>query len=315
LHPGGGIIILQTRWAVNDLTGRVLEAAAKDPNADQWVTYNFPALAEEDEKHRKKGESINPKRYTREDYLRIKATIEPRDWAALYCGKPYLETGNFFVKDTIKYYTKPPEELAWCLGVDYATSASKKSDKCAMVPLGITHDGDVYISEQFFYDRCEPWDAVQYTITRAKELRCRDIGGESGPIQNTMGAIFDMIQRQEDWYVTINKNVRRTSKAIAANTMKALMFAGKLHFPDTPRIRTDIVPELLRFDPRVDRGDDDFLDACVNGLLLIEQIGRPSPPLPTAPPSWREPGKIYMDDLKWGKKAKQTKIPKLRGDW
>lgn len=315
LHPGGGIVVLQTRWAPNDLTGRLIDNAAKDPNADQWRVFNFSALAEVDEPHRKKGESINPKRYSREDYLRIKATVLPRDWAALYCGKPYLETGNFFASDTVHYYTKLPDELAWCLGVDYATSASKKSDKCAMVPLGITHDGHIYISEEFFYDQCEPWDAVLYTITKAKALRCRDLGGESGPIQNTLGSIFDRIQAAEDWYVTISKHVRRSSKAVAANTMKALMFGGKLHFPDTPRIRQEIIPELMRFDPRVDRGGDDFLDAVVNGLMHIEAIGRPAVPIPAAAPSWREPGKVYMDDLKWGKKKKSSAIPKLRGDW
>jgi hypothetical protein len=51
--------------------------------------------------------------------------------------------------------------------------------------------------------------------------------------------------------------------------MKALMFNGKLHFPDTPRMRNEIIPELLAFDPKVDRGGDDFLDACFSGETLV----------------------------------------------
>jgi hypothetical protein len=314
IHPGGGIIIVQTRWAVDDLTGRVLDAAAKDPNADQWTVYSFPALAEEDEKHRKKGEALHPERYDRDAYLRIKATIEPRDWAALYQCKPYVETGAFFHVDTIKYYKNLPDELAYCLGADYATSASKKSDKSAVVPLGITHDGDVYIHEDFIYDNLDSWGAVESTILLAKKLHARDIGGESGPIQNTMGPIFARLQEEHNWYVSINKNVRRTSKAIAAHTMRALMSAGKLHFPDTNRMRTEIVPELLRFDPRVDRGGDDFIDAVTNGLILVETIGRPDVPLPPVP-SWKQEGEIYSEDI-WKKAdSKKSGIPKLGGQW
>lgn len=316
LHPGGGIVILQTRWDPADLTGRVLDQAAKDPNSDQWVHINFPALAEEDEPHRKKGESINPARYSREDYLRVKATIDPKDWASLYCGKPYLEAGNYISADTVRYYKELPSDLAWCIGADFATSASKKSDKCALVPLGVTHDGNIYVSENFLYDHVEPWDAVVYMITKAKELGCRDVGGEAGPIQNTLGSIIARAQEDHDWYVTISKYVRRSSKSVVANTLRALMFAGKLHFPDTPRIRTEIIPELLRFDPKVDRGGDDFLDAVCNALLHIEHIGRPAPPLPAVLPKWREPGKVYMDDLSWGKKKTGAgKIPKLTDAW
>lgn len=314
LHPGAGIVVVQTRWAVNDLSGRLIDAAARDSNADQWKVFNFPALAEEDEPHRKKGEALHPERYSREDYIRIKATVEPRDWAALYQGKPYVESGAFFQKDNIKFYKDLPEELSYCLGADYATSASKKSDKSAIVGLGITHDGDIYVHPDFKYDWLDPWDAVDFTIQYAKTLRARDLGGESGPIQNTMGSIFQRVQAEHDWYVTINKNVRRTTKAIAANTMRALMSAGKLHFPDTHRMRTDIVPELLRFDPRVDRGGDDFIDAIVNGLLLIETIGRPAPPIPATLPSWRKPGAVYAEDI-FKPKHKTPAIPGLTDDW
>ena len=315
LHPGGGVALVMTRWAVDDLAGRLLEQARIDPNADQWTVLNFPALAEEDEPNRKKGEALHPVRYDRDSYLRIKASIQPRDWAALYCGKPYVESGNFFQADTIRYYTTLPSDLSWLIGVDYATSASKKSDKSAIVPMGVDYDGNVYIADDFFYDQVDPWDAVVRTIALAKKYEARELGGESGPIQNTMKPIFDRVQSAEKWYVTINKNVRRSSKSIAAQSLKALMFSGKVFFPDTPRMKNDIIPELLAFDARVDRGGDDFIDATVNGCLLIETIGKPLPPVVPAAPSWREPGKVYMDDLKWGKKKKTSKIPKLGDKW
>lgn len=67
--PGGGIILVMTRWAVDDLAGRLIDQANRDPNADQWKIVEFPALAEKDEEFRKEGEALHPERYSREDYL------------------------------------------------------------------------------------------------------------------------------------------------------------------------------------------------------------------------------------------------------
>ena len=312
--PGGGIIIVMTRWATDDLAGRLIDQANRDPDADQWKIINFPALAEQDEDFRKKGEALHPERYDRDAYLRIKASIQPRDWASLYCGKPYVEGGNFFSQDTVRYYKDKPAELTWLIGVDYATSASKKSDKSAIVPMGVDYEGNVYIGEDFFYDNVDPWDAVVRTIALAKQYEARDLAGESGPIQNTMGPIFSRVQEEQHWYVTVSKNVRRSSKAVASLGMKALMFNGKLHFPDTPRMRNEIIPELLAFDPKVDRGGDDFIDGIVNGCLLIESIGRPLPPAPP-PPKWRtDPGAVYGADVFKKKKGGSATIPGLRSN-
>jgi hypothetical protein len=44
LQPGGAIVIVMTRWNINDLTGRLLQDAARDPKADQWELIELPAI-------------------------------------------------------------------------------------------------------------------------------------------------------------------------------------------------------------------------------------------------------------------------------
>ena len=39
------VILVMTRWHVNDLAGQLLKRAKKDPNADQWEVVCLPALA------------------------------------------------------------------------------------------------------------------------------------------------------------------------------------------------------------------------------------------------------------------------------
>ncbi|MBD5539567.1 MAG: terminase, partial [Desulfovibrio sp.] len=55
LAPGGGILVINTRWHMDDLSGRLLEAA-RTGEGDAWRVVNFPAIAEEDEKYRLRGE-------------------------------------------------------------------------------------------------------------------------------------------------------------------------------------------------------------------------------------------------------------------
>ena len=48
LQPGGSIVLVMTRWAQDDLTGRLIKAET-EPKADKWEKISFPALLGEDE--------------------------------------------------------------------------------------------------------------------------------------------------------------------------------------------------------------------------------------------------------------------------
>lgn len=46
LQLGSPIIVIQTRWHSDDLSGRLLKRMVDDPLADQWTVLSMPALAE-----------------------------------------------------------------------------------------------------------------------------------------------------------------------------------------------------------------------------------------------------------------------------
>lgn len=113
LAPGGGIIVIQTRWHEDDLAGRLLEAQ-NTGNGDQWTVINFPAIAEADEYFdgqlvRKAGEALHPERYPLEQLLAIRAAIGERDWAALYQQHPVPDGGAIFHADWLKFWL--PKDL------------------------------------------------------------------------------------------------------------------------------------------------------------------------------------------------------------
>ncbi|BCV06016.1 MAG: hypothetical protein CM15mV124_040 [uncultured marine virus] len=41
LQPGGRICVVMTRWATDDLTGRLLKSQS-EPKADKWNVIEFP---------------------------------------------------------------------------------------------------------------------------------------------------------------------------------------------------------------------------------------------------------------------------------
>lgn len=113
LAPGGGIIVIQTRWHEDDLAGRLLEAE-RTGNGDAWTVINFPAIAEADEYFdgklvRHAGEALHPERYPLEQLLAIKKAIGERDWAALYQQHPAPDGGAIFHADWLKFWL--PKEL------------------------------------------------------------------------------------------------------------------------------------------------------------------------------------------------------------
>lgn len=159
LMPGGGILLIMTRWHEDDLAGRLLKAA-KD-GGEQWRVLKFPAIAVEDELEpgtekllRKMGEPLHPARYDAAQLARIKMAVGSRVWASLYQQDPTIAGGNIFKRENWKWL-KPPKLLSEmstsdradyfrALGIkrivqrwDTALGGKKSNDYSACVTLGI----------------------------------------------------------------------------------------------------------------------------------------------------------------------------------
>jgi predicted phage terminase large subunit-like protein len=131
LAPGGGVLLLMTRWHEGDLAGELLRLAAADPEADQWQVVSFPAIAEHDEEHRREGEALHPARYPLHELRRLRASIGTRKWSALYQQRPAAETGNMIQVGWLgERYTCRPEDIARTADEVWITadSAKKKGD-------------------------------------------------------------------------------------------------------------------------------------------------------------------------------------------
>jgi predicted phage terminase large subunit-like protein len=106
LEPGAIVVVIQTRWHEDDLTGRIL----KD-NPDEWDIINLPALAETDDPlGRTPGAALCPERYDEEALAAIHTAVGQRVFAALYQQRPTPEGGGFFKKDDIRYWRRNQDD-------------------------------------------------------------------------------------------------------------------------------------------------------------------------------------------------------------
>lgn len=98
LAPGAGILLTQTRWHEDDLTGKLLK---EEP--EKWEVFKFPAIAEHDEEFRKKGEPLHPERYS----IKFLESLKKRGgwtWNALYQQSPVPAGGAMFKRSWWQYY-------------------------------------------------------------------------------------------------------------------------------------------------------------------------------------------------------------------
>lgn len=147
LAPGAPIILIQTRWAVDDLAGWILKREAELPvEKRRWRHLNIPAQAEAgllDSLGREPGEWLESARgRTPDDWSETKQIVGTRVWAALYQGSPSPLEGGLVKKAWLNEHRltlqpKYPEVIG--VGVDPAESG--QGDDAGVVAAQISSSG------------------------------------------------------------------------------------------------------------------------------------------------------------------------------
>lgn len=139
LEDNAAIVVVNTRWHEDDLTGRLLAAQGTDPRADQWHIVHFPAISDA-------GEALWPEKYPLEELERIRANTGPYDWEALYQGRPAAPEGAMFKRAWFQIIDEPPQGLTWVRGWDLAASSKETADYTAGARCALDADGNLFIS-------------------------------------------------------------------------------------------------------------------------------------------------------------------------
>lgn len=286
LSPGGGILVILTRWHDDDLAGKLLRHA--EEGADQWEVIKYPAIAEEDEKYRKVGESLHPERYNVDALEQIRKAIGPRDWSALYQQNPVSDEGDYFSREMIRYFDYDEidtSHLNFYCAWDLAIGQRDRNDYSVGIVVGVDEYDTLYVVD-VVRGKYDGFELVEQILDLYETWRPSIVGIERGHIEMALGPFLQKRTRERGLNEAYFKDLKvgKRDKEARARAIQGRMQQGMVYFPKDAVWTGTMVAELLRFP---NGAHDDQVDALAwIGLMMTEFATFYE--RPEHVPSWRD---------------------------
>jgi predicted phage terminase large subunit-like protein len=139
LMPGGRVAIIQTRWHLDDLTGRVVRDMALNELADQYEVVEFPALMQVEREGKQTEKPLWPEFFDLNALQRTKASMPLFQWNAQYQQEPTAEESALVKREWWKEWEheKPPACEYIIMSLDAAAESHNRADYTAITTWGV----------------------------------------------------------------------------------------------------------------------------------------------------------------------------------
>jgi predicted phage terminase large subunit-like protein len=261
LAPGGGVLIIQTRWHQDDLSGRLLEQQ-KRGEGDTWDLLTFPAIAEEQEQFREKGEPLHFDRYPLPALLQIKGVIGSKAWNSLYQQKPSATEGEIIKRSWFKLLDVMPDHYDQIIiSVDATFKEASESDYVAIQvwgKLGLNYYLiDTIKKRMGFTDTCIAIKLFHSRYPNATIIIEDKANGS---------AIIETLRREITGVVSVNPQGGKESRAMAVT---GLIEGGNVYISRFVAWLEDFLSECAAFPSGA---HDDQVDAMTQALIKFQSV-------------------------------------------
>lgn len=265
LEKDGAIILILTRWHMDDLAGRLLEEQAN--GGEKWEILKLPAIATEDEEHRKKGEPLWPEKYSVEQLEKIKNTIGMSNWSSLYQQEPILSEYQEFKPQYIKYRTREEVDAMNTrkfLTIDTAYSQKTEADYCGICRNYVDRENKWNLSA--FRAKLSPYELINLLFKMYNEEKFEKMGIEKTAYLVGLRPYLEEEQRKRDVFLPIvelehkeiNKHTRIRSLLPRYQTNSIYHIKGECN---------DLEDEMFSFPKGL---KDDIIDATAYQSQIAE---------------------------------------------
>ena len=264
LQPGGSIIVVMTRWAKRDLTGKILQSMA-DKDGETWEVIDFPAILPS-------GNPLWPEFWPLEELEALRSELPAGKWNAQYQQSPTSEEGAIVKREWWREWTedRPPKCEFIIQSWDTAFTKSERSDYSACTTWGVfylnenANDPNVILLDAY-KKRMEFPELKEKAFNHYKEWSPDAFIVEA----KASGAPLIFELRAMGIPVSEFTPSRGNDKMVRINSVSDLFASGKVWAPST-RWADELIEEMAAF-PNSDH--DDLVDSSTQALIRFRKGG------------------------------------------
>jgi len=265
LQPGGTIVVVMTRWAKRDLTGRILQSSIDKEGNDDWEVIDFPAILPSNK-------PLWPEFWKLEELEALRSELPASKWNAQYQQSPTSEEGAIVKREWWKEWKedKPPRCEFIIQSWDTAFLKSERADYSACTTWGVFYlnenENDAHIILlDAFKRRMEFPELKEKAFNHYKEWEPDAFIVEA----KASGAPLIFELRAMGIPVQEFTPSRGNDKMVRINSVSDLFASGKVWAPST-RWADELMEEMAAF-PNSDH--DDLVDSATQALIRFRKGG------------------------------------------
>lgn len=261
----GALLIILTRWHVDDPIGRLLNQNKK------VKLLSFKAIADDDEEYRAEGEPLFPEHKSLEFLMSRKNSMSSSNWESLYQQNPVIPGGGIFKDEWWKYYKVLPALKYRKIFVDTAQKTKEEHDYSVFQCWGYDNIGNCYLIDQVR----GKWESPELIKTgqafwlKHKVLSNNKVGTLRKMVIEDKASGTGLIQtlKKGDKEKNISKipveaKQRNIDKVTRAHDAVPIMESGFVFLPEGNELLSDYLHEFRLFpNARHDDQVDPTLDA------------------------------------------------------
>jgi predicted phage terminase large subunit-like protein len=265
LQPNGSIIIINTRWKTDDLSGRLLRQQGQ-LKSDQWEILEFPAILPS-------GNPLWPEYWELEELEKVKMSIGLKKWNAQWQQQPTNDDGAILKRDWWRKWKLEEPPMCSYIIQTYDTAYSKKetADFSVIATWGVfTPSADSGPNLILLSVRKGRWDFPELKRIAKDEYQywqpdnvLIEAKATGTPLQHEM--------RKMGIPVTMySPGGRRTGqdKVSRANAVAPMLESGMVWYPEDEEFAQELVEECAAFP---NGSHDDQVDATIMALMRFRQ--------------------------------------------
>lgn len=272
LMPGGRVAIIQTRWHLDDLTGRVLKDMSLNEAADQYEVVEFPAILEVKKDGKVTEKALWPEFFDLDALSRTKASMPLFQWNAQYQQNPTAEEAALVKREWWKIWKKedPPSCEYIIMSLDAAAESHNRADFTALTTWGVFFNEEASAYHIILLNSIKR--RVEFPeLKRLAQEEYTEWEPDSFIVEKKSSgvALYQELRRMGVMVQEFTPHRGTGDKMARLNSVADIVQSGLVWVPET-RWAEELVEEVAGF-PFVSH--DDLVDATVMVLMRFRQGG------------------------------------------